>query len=84
MSSMAKFKPKGAWQTAKLYKARFFEPRLPLCGSFLVWAIVGYKWVRIMSYTHTTKFKMSRKLWDDLKVCNPYTEPNYTNYKEAA
>lgn len=70
MSSLAKWKPKGAWQTAKLYKAEFYDTRLPICGSFLVWAKVGYKWVKIMSYTHTTKFKMTRKAWDELKGCN--------------
>ena len=84
MSSMDKYKPKGAWQTAKLYKVRLFEPKLPICGSFLVWAKVGYKWVKVMNLIHTVKFKMSKKSWDDLKVCSLYAEPNSNELKLAA
>ena len=79
-----KWKPKGTWKTAKLFKVRLFEQRLPICGSFLVWAKVGYKWVKIMSYTHTVKFKMTRKAWDELKLCDLYLEPNSNELKLAA
>jgi len=84
MKVMKKWKPKGAWKTAKFFKVRLFEPKLPICGSFLVWAVVGYKWVRVMNLVHTVKFKMSRKAWDELKVCDLYVETDLAQLKLAA
>jgi hypothetical protein len=36
----------------------------PRCGTRLVWAVVGRKWVRVCIPIELIKFRMSRNEWD--------------------
>ena len=54
------------WDSAKLYKVDFFDVRFPVSGTRLVWAVVGRKWVRICLPIVLKKFRVSRKLWDEI------------------
>lgn len=58
------------WKNAKLYEVRLMDSRLPVCGTRMVWAVVGYKWVRICTPIQLDKFRMRRAEWDALEVCN--------------
>ena len=44
------------WANAQRYSANFYDTRYPICGQYLVYAVVGRKWVRVtpVSYTHLT------------------------------
>lgn len=57
------------WSNAKLYRVRLMDSRWPVCGTRLVWAVVGYKWVRICTPIQHDKFKIRRADWDNLSVC---------------
>ena len=60
-------KPKEAtWRTAKLYAADFYNVKWPVCGSRLVWAVVGHKWVRLCTPIQNDKWRMKRSDWDAL------------------
>jgi len=62
-------KPKeAAWDNAKLYRVDFFDMRLPVSGTRLVWAVVGYKWVRICTPVQNKKFRMRRSEWDKMST----------------
>ncbi len=62
-------KPKeAAWDNAKLYRVDFFDMRLPVSGTRLVWAVVGYKWVRICTPIQNKKFRMRRGEWDKMST----------------
>jgi hypothetical protein len=56
------------WKNAKLYRVHLMDSRWPVCGTRLVWAIVGYKWVRICTPIQNTKFRMRRADWDNLST----------------
>jgi hypothetical protein len=58
------------WANAKLYSVRLMDAKYPVCGTRMVWAVVGYKWVRICTPIQHDKFKMRRAEWDALEVCN--------------
>ena len=62
--------PGNVWQNAKLYSIRIMDAKYPVCGTRMVWAIVGYKWVKICTPIQHDKFKMRRAEWDALEVCN--------------
>jgi len=60
-------KPREAsWRSSLLYRVHLFDSRWPVCGFRLVWAVVGYKWVRICTPITNIKFKMRRTDWDQL------------------
>ena len=70
------------WKNAQRYKARFFESRYPLCGTYLVYVVEGRKWARVSqgdlvnkdSRSALTRFKMSRKDWDKLPSKEKYDD----------
>ena len=57
-----------AWDNAKLYRVDFFDMRLPVSGTRLVWAVVGYKWVRICTPVQNKKFRMRRGEWNKMST----------------
>jgi len=60
-------KPKEAtWNTAKLYRVDFYDMRLPVSGTRLVWAVVGRKWVRVCTPIQNKKFRMRVSEWDKM------------------
>jgi len=62
-------KPKEAtWNTAKLFRVDFYDMRLPVSGTRLVWAVVGRKWVRICTPIQNKKFRMRRGEWDKMST----------------
>ncbi len=65
---MAKLpKPKEtSWSTAKLYRVDLYNVKWPRCGTHLVWAIVGSKWVRVRMPIENIKFRMSRRDWNSI------------------
>jgi len=52
------------WSNAKLYKVDLYNVKWPRCGTRLVWAVVGRKWVRVCIPIELIKFRMSRNEWD--------------------
>lgn len=70
------------WKNAQRYKARFFESRFPLCGTYLVYVVEGRKWARISqgdlvnndNRSALTRFKMSIKDWDRLPSKEKYDD----------
>jgi len=70
------------WKNAQRYKARFFESRFPLCGTYLVYVVEGRKWARISQGDLVTKdnrsslarFKMSIKDWVKLPSKERYDD----------
>jgi hypothetical protein len=54
------------WKTAKLYRVYFSDTRWPVSGQRMVWAVVGRKWVRVVTPITKTKFKMRRSEWDNI------------------
>ena len=48
------------WKNAQRYKARFFESKYPLCGTYLVYVVEGRKWARISQGDLVTSDKSSR------------------------
>lgn len=59
-----------SWKNCKLFRADFYDARYPLCGTHLVWAAVGHKWVRIFKPIHNTRFKIRRSEWDAIRTCD--------------
>ena len=70
-------KPQGiTWRTAKRFKADFYHAKFPICGGYLVYAVVGRKWVRVTqgdlvstdksTRTHLARFKMPLSEWQQL------------------
>ena len=79
-------RPKEAtWDNAKLYRVDFFDMRLPVSGTRLVWAVVGYKWVRICTPIQNKKFRVRRGEWDKMsrqlieETNDGTTETSYRN-----
>ena len=70
------------WKNAQRYKARFFESRFPLCGTYLVYVVEGRKCARISqgdlvnkdNRSALTRFKMSIKDWDRLASKEKYDD----------
>lgn len=52
------------WSNAKLYRVDLYNVKWPRCGTRLVWAVVGRKWVRVCIPIELIKFRMSRNEWD--------------------
>ena len=66
------------WPNAKLYRVDLYNVKWPRCGTRLVWAVVGRKWVRVCIPIELIKFRMSRNEWDriphELFVKDTYDE----------
>ena len=72
------------WKNAQRYKARFFESKHPLCGTYLVYAVVGRKWARVSqgdlvlpdksSRYQLPRFRISVKEWERLPVKEKWQE----------
>ena len=58
---------KKSWKNAKLFEAYFMDQRFPVCGQRMVWAVVGYKWVRVSTGLQDKKWRMRRADWDQLE-----------------
>ena len=56
------------WATARLFSADLYDQRSPICGTHLVWAVVGHKHVRIMKPVTDQRFKMKRSDWDNMRT----------------
>ena len=54
------------WSKAKLYKVDLYNVKWPRCGTRLVWAVVGRKWVRVCIPIELIKFRMRRDEWDTI------------------
>ena len=52
------------WAKAKLYRVDLYNVKWPRCGTRLVWAVVGRKWVRVCIPIELIKFRMRRDEWD--------------------
>lgn len=75
-------KPKEAtWDTAKLFRVDFYDMRLPVSGTRLVWAVVGRKWVRICTPIQNKKFRLRRGEWDKMstQIIEEQTDDNHDN-----
>jgi hypothetical protein len=66
--SIYKSKPSQvSWQSAKPFSVDLYNNRYPMCGSHMVWAVVGYKWVRIRkAHGQVIPFKVRRTEWDQI------------------
>jgi len=63
-------RPQGkTWSTAELHRV-YLGLRAPsgMAGLRLVWAIVGYKWVRLCTPGTNIKIKIRRNEWDGIPL----------------
>ena len=68
--------PSKTWSTALRYKADFYDTRYPICGRYLVYAVIGRKWVRVTQGDlvmpngeerhQLPRFKMPLKEWEKI------------------
>ena len=65
------------WSNAKLYRVDLYNVKWPRCGTRLVWAVVGRKWVRVCIPIELIKFRMSRNEWD--RIPHELFEPENAN-----
>ena len=66
-----------SWANAQRYSADFYDSRYPICGKYLVYAVVGRKWVRVTQgdlvspssdlRSHLSRFKMSIHEWNNMR-----------------
>lgn len=62
-------RPKAAsWRTAKLFSADLYGMRWPICGTHIIWAVVGHKHVRICKPITNTRFRVPRAEWDTMQT----------------
>ena len=54
------------WSTAKLYRCDLYDTRYPVCGTRLVWVVVGRKWVRFCTPIQHDKWRIRREEWDKI------------------
>ncbi len=64
------------WANAQRYSANFYDTRYPICGQYLVYAVVGRKWVRVTQGDlvlpngeerhQLPRFKMPLKEWEKI------------------
>ena len=60
--------PKGnVWNNAEMYKVYLNLPRLRLCGTRLLWVVVGRKWVKLCTLVEDTKMRISINEWNNLQ-----------------
>ena len=68
---------KKSWKNAKLFEAYFMDQRFPVCGQRMVWAVVGYKWVRVSTGLQDKKWRMRRADWDQLRAFASSADSTY-------
>ena len=63
-----------SWNTAKRYSAHFYNTKFPISGQYLVYVVVGRKWVRVTQGDlvsnkrhQLSRFRMSLKEWNEIK-----------------
>ena len=54
------------WADAKLYRCDLYDTRYPVCGTRLVWVVVGRKWVRFCTPIQHDKWRIRREEWDKI------------------
>lgn len=70
-------KPQGKnWRTAQRYRADFYHAKFPISGGYLVFVVLGRKWVRVTqgdlvstdksTRSHLPRFKMPLKEWQQM------------------
>ena len=66
--SIYKSKPTVAsWCTAQPFSVDLYSSRYPVCGTHMVWAVVGYKWVRIRkAFGQVVPWRVRRAEWDQM------------------
>jgi hypothetical protein len=71
--------PKGnVWNNAEMYRVYLNLPRLSLCGTRLLWVVVGRKWVKLCTLVEDTKMRISISEWNNLQK-EKYDEKHITN-----
>ena len=58
--------PEATWADAKLYRCDLYDTRYPVCGTRLVWVVVGWKWVRLCTPVQNHKWRIRRAEWDKI------------------
>ena len=58
--------PEATWADAKLYRCDLYDTRYPVCGTRLVWVVVGWKWVRFCTPVQHDKWRIRREEWDNI------------------
>ena len=54
------------WSDAQLYRCDLYDTRYPVCGTRLVWVVVGRKWVRFCTPVQHDKWRIRRAEWDKI------------------
>ena len=58
--------PEKTWSDAQLYRCDLYDTRYPVCGTRLVWVVVGRKWVRLCTPIQHQKWRIRRDDWDKI------------------
>ena len=58
--------PEKTWSDAQLYRCDLYDTRYPVCGTRLVWVVVGRKWVRFCTPIQHDKWRIRREEWDKI------------------
>ena len=58
--------PEKTWSDAQLYRCDLYDTRYPVCGTRLVWVVVGRKWVRFCTPIQHDKWRIRRDDWDKI------------------
>ena len=58
--------PEKTWADAQLYRCDLYDTRYPVCGTRLVWVVVGRKWVRFCTPIQHDKWRIRREEWDKI------------------
>ena len=58
--------PEATWSNAQLYRCDLYDTRYPVCGTRLVWVVVGRKWVRFCTPIQHDKWRIRREEWDKI------------------
>ena len=71
--------PKGnVWNNAEMYRVYLNLPRPSLCGTRLLWVVIGRKWVKLCTLVEDTKMRISISEWNNLQK-EKYDEKHITN-----
>ena len=72
------------WKNAKRFRARFFETKYPICGTYLVYAVLGRKWAMVSQWELVSpcgelrhqlpRFRMHINEWNKLPVKEEYND----------
>ena len=59
--------PEKVWAEAKLYRCDLYDTRWPVCGTRLIWVVVGRKWVKLCTPIQHDKWRIKRTDWDNIR-----------------